>query len=72
MYGETTRSRHDTDRELPFRQESNFFYVSGCEVPGAALVLSCIYDGVKLEESKIHTKLFLPAVVPEEVMYVLE
>lgn len=25
LVGEITRERHDTDRELPFHQESNFF-----------------------------------------------
>lgn len=30
LKGDTHHLRHDTDMELPFRQESNFFYVTGC------------------------------------------
>lgn len=30
VVGETVQSRHDTDRELPFRQESNFAWLTGC------------------------------------------
>lgn len=35
LAGGTTSYRNDTDRELPFRQESNFFYLTGCDVPGS-------------------------------------
>ncbi|KIJ67305.1 hypothetical protein HYDPIDRAFT_165961 [Hydnomerulius pinastri MD-312] len=35
LAGGTTPYRNDTDRELPFRQESNFFYLTGCTVPGS-------------------------------------
>jgi Xaa-Pro dipeptidase len=35
LAGGSTPYRNDTDRELPFRQESNFFYLTGCSVPGS-------------------------------------
>ena len=35
LAGGTTAYRNDTDRELSFRQESNFFYLTGCNVPGS-------------------------------------
>ena len=35
LAGGTTPYRNDTDRELPFRQESNFFYLTSCDVPGS-------------------------------------
>ncbi|KAG9312633.1 Creatinase/aminopeptidase [Chiua virens] len=42
LAGGTTPYRNDTDRELPFRQESNFFYLSGCNVPGSYFL--ALYD----------------------------
>jgi len=38
LAGEVTPFRNDTDRELLFRQESNFFYLTGCDVPQSFLV----------------------------------
>lgn len=34
LEGDVMKHRHDTDVELPFRQESNFFYMTGCDRPG--------------------------------------
>lgn len=68
LLGETTQVRHDTDRELPFRQESNFAWLTGCEVPGAAVTISCEYQGGELDESTVETRLYLPEVDPDEVM----
>ena len=34
-----TPMRNDTDREMPHRQESNFFYMTGCDIPGSALTV---------------------------------
>jgi Xaa-Pro dipeptidase len=74
LEGEITRERHDTDTELPFRQESNFFYLTGCQVPGAKLVVSAESKGVPLGVaaaagiSDIKTTLFIPPVNPVEVM----
>ncbi|KAF8331868.1 prolidase [Cantharellus anzutake] len=31
--------RNDTDRELNFRQESNFYYLTGCDIPASALLV---------------------------------
>jgi Xaa-Pro dipeptidase len=45
LAGETVQSRHDTDRELPFRQESNFAWLTGVEVPGSAFTLSYEHKG---------------------------
>ncbi|KAF9220580.1 Creatinase/aminopeptidase [Gyrodon lividus] len=35
LAGGTTSYRNDTDREYLFRQESNFFYLTSCSVPGS-------------------------------------
>jgi Xaa-Pro dipeptidase len=40
LAGATTPYRNDTDRELPFRQESNFFYLSACSVPSSFLLVT--------------------------------
>lgn len=42
LAGGTTPYRNDTDRELSFRQESNFFYLTGCNVPGSYFL--ALYD----------------------------
>ncbi|SGY79591.1 BQ5605_C008g05172 [Microbotryum silenes-dioicae] len=72
LAGETVQSRHDTDRELPFRQESNFAWLSGaCDVPGSALTIKYEHQGggIELDEDKVETKLHLPAINPDEVMW---
>jgi hypothetical protein len=33
------------DRELAFRQESNFYWLSGCDVPGSVVTISYLHDG---------------------------
>lgn len=68
LAGETIHCRNDTDRELPFRQESNFFWLSGCEVPGSALSVSIEYEGGEVDVDKVESRLWLPEVNPEEVM----
>jgi Xaa-Pro dipeptidase len=70
LEGEKTRTRHDTDAELPFRQESNFFYLTGCQVPGASLVVSLAPRGEDKPGTVISSTLFIPNVDPEEVMCV--
>ncbi|KIK94612.1 hypothetical protein PAXRUDRAFT_827817 [Paxillus rubicundulus Ve08.2h10] len=42
LAGGATPYRNDTDRELSFRQESNFFYLTGCSVPGSYFL--ALYD----------------------------
>ena len=39
MQSQDVSYRHDTDREQPFHQEANFYYLSGCNVPTSALIL---------------------------------
>ena len=57
--GEKVQNRHDTDRELLFRQESNFAYLTGVEVPGSIVQIS--YEH--------YAKLFLPLVDKDSVMW---
>ncbi|GAA5937402.1 hypothetical protein JCM10213_007223 [Rhodosporidiobolus nylandii] len=67
--GETTQIR-GTDRELQWKQEANFFYLTGCEVPGSAFTLSYEHEGgEQIDESKIETRLWLPEVDQDEVMW---
>ncbi|TFK68909.1 Creatinase/aminopeptidase [Pluteus cervinus] len=40
LAGEATGYRNDTDRELVFRQESNFNYLSGCSVPSSFVIIT--------------------------------
>ncbi|KAL8290036.1 hypothetical protein RQP46_002975 [Phenoliferia psychrophenolica] len=68
LLGEQTQSRHDTDRELPFRQESNFAYLTGCEVPGSAFTIRYEHEG-QFDPARVEARLFLPEVDPDEVMW---
>jgi hypothetical protein len=71
VLGEKTQCRNDTDRELPFRQESNFAWLSGgVDVPGSALTISYEHEGGEFDEAKLTTALYLPEVEAAEVMYV--
>lgn len=63
LAGEETRARPYTDRDLAFKQESNFFYLTGCEIPSARLV-------VKGNADKFESTLFIPPLNPDEVMWV--
>jgi hypothetical protein len=65
LAGAATPYRNDTDRELPFRQESNFFYLTGCNVPGACALISC--DSYARGETKI--QLFLPPILEADLMW---
>ncbi|RKP14362.1 peptidase M24, structural domain-containing protein [Piptocephalis cylindrospora] len=38
LLGDVHQARHDTDADLPFRQESNFLYLSGAEDAGFQLI----------------------------------
>lgn len=69
LHGGHTRSRDDTDREMPFRQESNFFWVSGCEIPSSALVISYPHLGVgrEFDGGLVEATLFLPREEKDEV-----
>ncbi|KAG8848877.1 hypothetical protein FRB96_001009 [Tulasnella sp. 330] len=39
LTSEIVHYRNDTDRELSFRQESNYFYLTGCDVPDSAVLI---------------------------------
>ncbi|KAL4076616.1 metallopeptidase family M24-domain-containing protein [Scleroderma yunnanense] len=55
LAGSQTPYRNDTDRELPFRQESNFFYLSGCAVPASFFLAT--------------TRLYIPKPTLEDLMW---
>lgn len=67
LAGEVTPYRNDTDREMLFRQESNFFYLSGCDVPSSYLLLA-YQNGTSLAENP-STHLFIPEIVPATLMW---
>lgn len=52
LKGQTLHERDDTDVELPFRQESNFFYVTGtlCK---KVVKKSCAYRRHKVSRNRI-------------------
>ncbi|KIY43186.1 Creatinase/aminopeptidase [Fistulina hepatica ATCC 64428] len=67
LAGEKTPFRNDTDREMLFRQESNFFYLSGCNVPSSHLLLF-FQAGTSLSEAPA-SHLFIPEPHPEDIMW---
>jgi len=56
LAGEVTPFRNDTDRELLFRQESNFFYLTGCDVPQSFLVAT----SPSQQSTTVVSNLFIP------------
>lgn len=55
---------------MPFRQESNFAWLSGCDVPGSALTIAYEHDGgAEIDPTKIQTRLWLPEIDDAEVMW---
>ncbi|GAA5927621.1 hypothetical protein JCM3775_006035 [Rhodotorula graminis] len=59
-----------TDAEEPFRQEANFKWLSGCDVPGSALTIEYEHEGGdQVDPSRVHTRLWLPDVDEAEVMW---
>ncbi|KAI5891732.1 Creatinase/aminopeptidase [Schizophyllum commune H4-8] len=67
LAGEVTPYRNDTDREMHFRQESNFYYVTGCNVPSAHL-LSTFQLGTSFETMPT-VDLFIPPTEPADIMW---
>jgi Xaa-Pro dipeptidase len=57
--------RNDTDREQSFRQESNFYYLSGCVVPSAFLLIS--YHSGTVNTPAI--EMFIPKADPLDIMW---
>ncbi|KAF9443891.1 prolidase, partial [Macrolepiota fuliginosa MF-IS2] len=67
--GEVTGYRNDTDRELLFRQESNFFYLTGCNVPSAYLLASYRATRPNGTTSAPTTTLFIPKAEQADIMW---
>jgi len=59
--------RNDTDREIVFRQESNFYYLTGCTIP-ASFVLAAYQPGTSLSANP-SDNLFIPKAELEDVMW---
>jgi Xaa-Pro dipeptidase len=64
LAGEVTPFRNDTDRELPFRQESNFYYLSGCTVPGSFILAT-----YQPNASEPFVNMFIPKAEPADIMW---
>ncbi|KAG0163688.1 hypothetical protein DFQ28_011363 [Apophysomyces sp. BC1034] len=60
LNGQVMQERDNTDVELPFRQESNFFYVTGVSEPDFHVVIDLATKRVQL---------VAPPVNPEDVMW---
>ncbi|EMD35776.1 hypothetical protein CERSUDRAFT_53071, partial [Gelatoporia subvermispora B] len=67
LAGGVTPFRNDTDRELPFRQESNFYYLSGCTVPGSYLLIA--YQNGTSFTTNPSVQLFIPKVELADLMW---
>ncbi|KAH8105382.1 Creatinase/aminopeptidase [Cristinia sonorae] len=67
LAGGVTPFRNDTDREMPFRQESNFYYLSGCAVPGSFLLLT-YQHGTSLADHP-SVQLFIPEIDLDTLMW---
>ncbi|EEB94012.1 hypothetical protein MPER_07255, partial [Moniliophthora perniciosa FA553] len=67
LAGEVTPFRNDTDREIVFRQESNFFYVTGCTVP-SSYVLAVYQEGTSFSQTP-SLELFIPKVELADLMW---
>ncbi|KAG1734579.1 Creatinase/aminopeptidase [Suillus lakei] len=61
LAGGRTPFRNDTDRELPFRQESNFYYLSGCSVPGS-FVLALYHPEQTNSSTRLNVMLSIPEI----------
>ncbi|THH09949.1 hypothetical protein EW145_g1658 [Phellinidium pouzarii] len=67
LAGAVTPYRNDTDREMPFRQESNFYYLSGCTIPGSYLLL--VYQPGTSLSSAPALELFIPEAESADLMW---
>ncbi|KAN0137632.1 Metallo peptidase [Lactarius tabidus] len=65
LAGSVTAFRNDTDRELSFRQESSFFYLTGCSVPSSLLLLTA----PSATSDDPITTLFIPEAKPDDLMW---
>tara|TARA_B110000908_G_C10236419_1_gene443595 strand:- start:643 stop:1836 length:1194 start_codon:yes stop_codon:yes gene_type:complete len=41
LYGSSTITREFSDVELPFRQNSNFFWLTGIDIPNCSIIINC-------------------------------
>ncbi|CAE6485805.1 unnamed protein product [Rhizoctonia solani] len=69
LSGSTTPFRNDTDRELPLRQESNFFYLTGCDVANAHLMVTVTPPNAASTSPKVKSTLYIPREDPLETMW---
>ncbi|KAF9051767.1 metallopeptidase family M24-domain-containing protein [Panaeolus papilionaceus] len=67
LAGEVTPFRNDTDREMVFRQESNFYYLTGGHVPSSYL-LATYQPGTSLETNP-SINMFIPKATLEDLMW---
>ncbi|KAJ6630763.1 metallopeptidase family M24-domain-containing protein [Mycena sp. CBHHK59/15] len=67
LSGEVVAYRNDTDREIVFRQESNFYYLSGCTVPSSYLLIA-YQPGTSLERTP-SVELFVPEANQADIMW---
>lgn len=67
MAGGEVAFRNDTDRELAFRQESNFYYLTGCAIP-SSFVLVAYQSGTSLDINP-SIELFIPKAELEDMMW---
>jgi Xaa-Pro dipeptidase len=59
--------RNDTDREIAFRQESNFYYLSSCNVPSSYLLVA-YQPGTSLDKTP-SVELFIPEANLADMMW---
>ncbi|KAG8712866.1 hypothetical protein FRC11_013968 [Ceratobasidium sp. 423] len=69
LSGSTTPFRNDTDRELPLRQESNFFYLTGCDVANSHVMITVSPPNVASNGLEVKSTLFIPREDPLETMW---
>ncbi|CED85454.1 Putative metallopeptidase [Phaffia rhodozyma] len=62
-----TPMRNDTDREMPHRPESNFYYLTGCDIPGSAVLISFSYLSGNVQDVK--HQLFVPQADEDSKMW---
>ncbi|KAH9484932.1 putative Xaa-Pro aminopeptidase PEPP [Psilocybe cubensis] len=67
LAGGAVEFRNDTDRELVFRQESNFHYLTGCDVP-SSFVIAAYQPGTSLSTTP-SLSLFIPKAELEDLMW---
>ncbi|KAF8212276.1 prolidase [Mycena galopus ATCC 62051] len=67
LAGGVVEYRNDTDREIAFRQESNFRYLTGCDVP-SSYVLVGYQPGTSLERTP-SVELFIPEANLADMMW---